>query len=286
MTVVAGPDRTVTRVAAHRLTHPDDVVRHRPGGLDLDAYSRMKHGDLRATGILAKALAAALVDQVPTLVSDDAVPILPVAYKAVRPACWFLARAVLDDLDARRAAAGLPAGRIVRVAKDAVTTTDYATASAAERSAELGRIGFRLDEDVDGAQLVVIDDVRVTGSAETSILAALDAARPQKVVLAYVAVVEGGLAADPAVEAALNHHVVRSPADLAGAVRRGDFVLTIRFLKRLLQAPADERAAFLDSCPPALLHEVLDGAAATGDEFCMAFAGALGDVRARLRGVR
>ncbi|MCA5891822.1 phosphoribosyltransferase family protein [Isoptericola sp. NEAU-Y5] len=283
---------TTTRVATHRLTRAEDLTGQRPvsggaarttRGLDLDAYSRMKHGDLRAVGQLAAPLACALVDQVPSLVTDGPVPVLPIAYKAVRPACWFLARAVLDVLDRERSDAGLAPGRIVRVAKGSVTTTDYATSSAAARSAELDRIAFRLDEDVDGTQLVVVDDVRVTGAAEATILRALATSRPARVVLGYLAVVDGALATDPAVEARLNHGTVRSCADMAGAVERGEFALTIRFLKRLLQTDRADRAAFLAVCPPTLLHEILDGAAATGEEFCATFAAPLADVAEGLR---
>lgn len=266
MTSVAGV-LSATRVAAYRLTTSADLTCTGPGSLDLSDYSSMKHGDVGAARRLAAPVARALVEQAPAVVTDPAEPVLPVAYKAVRPACWFLARAVLAHLDAARAAAGLGPGRLVRVAKDAVTVTDYATASAADRAAELEGIGFRLEDDLDGAQVVVVDDVRVTGNSEATILAALAGARPSAVALAYVAVVEGELARDPAVEARLNRHTVRACADMAGAVRRGDFVLTIRFLKQLLQTSPTDREAFLDVCPGELVQEIVDGVVATGDEF-------------------
>ncbi|GII99929.1 phosphoribosyl transferase-like protein [Sediminihabitans luteus] len=249
--------------------------------LDVDAYSRMKHGDARAARDLADAVADALLVQQPALVTDPAPLALPVAYLAVRPACWYLAARVLDRLDAERARHGHAPGRVVRVAKDSVTRTDYAASSAADRRAEMDRIGFRLTQDVAGCQLVVVDDVRVTGLAEATVLAALADAGAVRTVVAYVATVDDALRADPAVEAELNHATVRSVADMADVVRAGDFVLTIRFLKRLLGAPAAERAAFLDACPPALVAQMHAGCVATGPEFCAGYADGVADLVAR-----
>ncbi|PJI95103.1 phosphoribosyltransferase family protein [Luteimicrobium subarcticum] len=301
----------VTRVAVHTLSSDDDPADDDPAdddpgrparaaggsaaaagaagptGFDARTYSWAKHGDLDAVDVLGAELAAELARRVPALVEDPAPPVLPVAYLAVPPACLLLARRVLADLDAVRVARGLPPGRVVRVEKDSVTHTDYATASQQARRAELAGIGFRLTEDVSDGQVVVVDDIRVTGLAEVAVLRALDAAgvAPERCVVAYVAVADRGLAADPGVEARLNHAAVTSVADLAPVVGRGRFALTIRFLKRLLGAPGPERAAFLAACPPPLLDQVLDGARATGDAFCATYAAGLADVAAE-RAVR
>jgi hypothetical protein len=277
----------VLTVATAHLVGSRDDLRDRDTGERFDAatYSRMKHGDLAAAHVLGGRLASAVVAQVPALVTDPAPLVLPVAYLAVPPACLVLAHAVLRVLSAQRVARGLEPGRVIRVAKGSVTHTDYATASEAERRAELAAITFRLDDDVAGAQVLVVDDVRVTGLAEARIVEVLAAAGPRRLVAAYVAVVQGELASDPSVEAVLNTAAVRSVADLRDAVREGRFTLTIRFLKRLLQADPDERRAFLDACPPALIAEICGGASATGPEFCAAHRAGLDDARARLERV-
>ncbi|QAY70719.1 phosphoribosyltransferase family protein [Xylanimonas protaetiae] len=267
-------------VTSHVLSDPADLAP--PSGLDTTTYSLMKHGDLTAVRAMAGPLAERLVREVPELVEHPAVPVFPVAYKAVRPACWFLADAVLTIVTAARAERGLAPGRIVRIAKDSVTVTDYASSSATAREEEMRHIGFQLEEDVDGAQVVLIDDVRVTGLAERAALNTLAAATPLRTVLAYVAVIEGDLASDPSIEARLNHAFVESVAAMAPAARAGDFALTIRFLKRLLRAPAPERATFLATCPPPLLEAIVDGADATGADFSSRFSAELDEIRGLL----
>ncbi len=267
------PDTTaeVTQVAAHRLTVPAtcpvDARTGRP--FDAQTYSRMKHGDLDAVETLAADLAEALLAQCPDLAEHPREPVFPVAYKAVPPGCWHLARAVLTRVDAERRARGLAPGRIVKVHKDAVTHTDYAASTDEERRAELARIGFALTEPIDGANVVVVDDVRVTGQAESTILAALAGAGAARLVTAYVAVCDARLAASPQVEAALNHAEVTGVLDLLPAVRAGRFGLTIRFLKRAL-ASADLRQ-FLRACPPSLVRRLHEGAVATGADFVAAY---------------
>lgn len=255
-----------TCVTTARLQGPVDAVRTVDGELfDTHTYSRMKHGDADAVDALGNRLAEALIEQCPYLVTDEAEPTLPVAYLAVRPSCWFLADVVLQRLNADRAARGLSAGRIVQVFKDSVTHTDYAASTQAEREDELARIGFELAEPIDGTNCVVIDDVRVTGLAERTVLAALQAARPKTLVTGYLAVCEPDLAASPHVESALNHAAITSILQLVPAAQAGRFHLTIRFLKRALASP--ELPQFVAQVPPELVQEMYDGAVATGEQF-------------------
>lgn len=263
----------VLRVTAHTLTVADPR-----GGLDLADYSAMKHGGTTATQQLAGSVARVLAESVPELTTDPVPPVFPVAYLAVRPACWYLADEVLRGINAERAARGLSLGRIVRVHKDSVTRTDYATASAEARRAELASIRFTLTEDVTGSRLVVVDDVRVTGLAESAILGALQGSGAQQIVLAYLATVEGDLAADPSIEARLNTAAAESLDDLAQLASTGGLALTIRMLKRVLGASADERRAFLDACPTDYLDAALEGALATGQEFCDGYARGMRDL--------
>lgn len=252
----------MTRVTAYPLSGTDSEL---IGELDLGLYSRMKHGDLDAIDALAAVLHERLVDAVPELLTAPIAPTFPVAYLAVPPSCFYLAAALVERLSARRVLAGLAPARVVKVDKDSVTHSDYASASQAEREAELSRIGFRLAEPIDGSICVVVDDVRVTGMAERTILRALAAGSPARLVTAYVAACDAQLAASPHVEAALNGASVTSILDLLPAVRAGRFALTIRFLKRALASPDLER--FVATCPDALVRELRDGAIATGPQF-------------------
>lgn len=255
-----------TCVTTARLIGPVEAVRTTDGELfDTDTYSRMKHGDADAIRTLGNKLADALIEQCPYLITDEAEPTLPVAYLAVRPSCWFLADVVLQRLNTARAERGLAAGRIVQVFKDSVTHTDYAASTQAEREAELARIGFSLAEPIDGTNCVVIDDVRVTGLAERTVLAALEQAAPKRLITGYLAICEPELAASPHVESALNHATVTSILQLVPAAQSGRFHLTIRFLKRALASPV--LPEFVTAVPRELVQEMYDGAVATGEAF-------------------
>lgn len=279
-TLTGSPDAVAT--VAVRSVHPhfEDV-----------AYSLMKHGDSAAIHLLGARLGRQLLAEHGDSLLAEPVPVFPVAYLAVPPACWYLAAEALAVVNDARATRGLPAGRLVHVRKDSVTTTDYASAGAAQREAELAGIGFEVAESLAGCVAVVVDDIRVTGLAERTITAALEAAGPVSVLSAYVAVCDRALATAPHVERVLNHVAVVSPLDLLPAIETDRFCLTIRFLKFALGSA--DLAQFVTHCPQPVLLAMYDGALATGAAFADAYApgmallrGQLGDFRfalARLR---
>ncbi len=234
------------------------------------AYSLMKHGDSASIQLLGSRLGDRLLaDSGPALLTHEA-PVFPVAYLAVPPACWFLAAEALAVVNDARSALGLLPGRLAHVRKDAVTTTDYAGSTAEQREAELAGIGFEVGQSLTGSVAVVVDDVRVTGSAEQTIIAALRGADPSAVLTAYVAVCDAELAHSPQVEQALNHMAVTSPLDLLPAIEADEFCLTIRFLKFALGSP--DLADFVRRCPQPVLLAMYDGVVATGAGFADAYA--------------
>ncbi|WP_265442746.1 phosphoribosyltransferase family protein [Flexivirga meconopsidis] len=259
---MSGP---TTRVVAHPLTGTADrPVDGRTGeNFDTATYSLMKHGDVPSIRALGEELAATLLEQCPWLRTDPRPIVLPVAYLVAPPACYHLAAVVGEHLDARRP--DLPAARIVHVHKDSVTHIDYAASSADDRRKDLQSIGFRLTESIDDAIAIVVDDIRVTGLAEEVILGTLKGAGAARLIAAYVADCDVTLATDPSIESALNHARVRSITDMLPSIERGEFVVTIRFLKRLLGDP--QAAQFLAHCPPELIAQFRDYAYATGPEF-------------------
>lgn len=250
----------MSRVVAHVLGALPQVGD--AGGLDVRAYSLMKHGHLPSIHRLADELTQRIVAEVPPSI-DPAVPVaLPVAYLAVLPACGHLAARVAEGLRARRPADAARV-HVVRIAKDAVTSIDYASSTAQQRREQMAALRFSLDEPVDGELVLLVDDVRVTGLAEEAAVAALlRDGRPRDIVTAYIAAATPDLAADPAVERALNHAAVGHPADLLPAMDAGEFVLTIRYLKWALAHP--DAVDLLARIPGPLLTELRDGAVASG----------------------
>lgn len=260
---------------------PGDVTSTQPGDqFEAVAYSLMKHGDSASIHLLGARLGRRLLaDSGPLLLAEHA-PVFPVAYLAVPPACWYLAAEALSVVNEARSSRGLAPGRLVHVRKDAVTTSDYAASTAAEREAELSGIGFEVGESLNGMVAVIVDDVRVTGLAEQTIVAAVRAAGPVEILTGYIAVCDPELARAPHVERVLNHGAVTSPLDLLPAIEADQFCLTIRFLKFALASP--DLAAFVHQCPQPVLLAMYDGVVATGAGFADAYAPGVTLLRAGL----
>lgn len=252
-------------------TEPHDTeTRHYfPAG----AYSRMKHGDANMLKTFAFELAQQVAHHNPDLVADPAPLQLPVAYKHVPPACFYLAEETLRLLNPERVICGNQPGTITRIHKDTVTHTDYSTATPEQRQAELDRISFTLDQPARGAQILLIDDLRVTGNAEHAALTALTADEPANITLGYLATCDPDLSQHTEVEAHLNHAEVTSILDMLPTIQDNRFKLTIRFLKLALKSP--ELPYFLHAAPNELAHTMLNGAIHTGEDFCEAHAAGL-----------
>lgn len=243
-------------------------------GLDLSAYSLMKHGHVPSINLLADHLAQDLLDAEPRLLDPQLRITLPVAYLAVLPACGHLAHRMAQRLtEARTSAAknsvtrtdAAAQVRVVRIAKSAVASIDYASATAQERRDQMSALSFTLDPglDLDGDVVVLVDDVRITGLAEQAAVRALaQASHPAEIITAYVAAATPALATDPSVERALNHAVVTEPSQLLPAMRAGEFALTIRYLKWALST--QPVAPLLEALPPELAAQMARGAADSG----------------------
>lgn len=252
----------------------DIITLHRLDGalgsilnFDPEAYSLMKHGDTYALTQAGRDLADRLLTERPDLATTSRDVILPVAYMAVPPSCYFLAEACAARLSEARGILRNTPARVTRISKDSVTTRDYAASSQADREAEMKSISFALDEPVEDAIVVLVDDVRVTGLAERTAVAAIMKGNPEEVILGYVAVVEGELRTTPQVETVLNHYTVTSILDMIPAIEEGHFSLTIRFLKRVLKSSLEEVTQFASSVPTSLLDEMIKGAYDSGVEF-------------------
>lgn len=260
---------TVQRVVAHPLTGSASApVDARTGEVfDADTYSLMKHGDFTAALTLGAEVAARLLDECPWLLTDERPVLLPVAYHVTIPSCYLLAEVVSIHLDLARE--GMPAAQITGVRKSSVTHIDYARSSEEERRKDLSSIAFELVEPVADANVIVVDDIRVTGLAEQTMLAVLEGAGATRVVAAYVASCDDALATDSSIESRLNTARVRSVLDVLPVVRSGHFRVTIRFLKRLLGEP--ETAEFLSQCPRPLAWALRTQAEWNGEDFVAAY---------------
>jgi hypothetical protein len=206
-------------------------------GLD---YSRYKYGSLTATDAFARALGAALGERHPEVARGPRLLMTSSPYAYVPTAATTLARRLRPLLNAARAGHGLSPAPLVQVDRIATSAGDYGTLSAQARDRHMAAnaLSFRRfrPEQVRGAHLLVVDDVRVTGAHQRCLMRASEELPLAARTFLYIASFHGpaGVGFDPTQEDALNHAAVRTLADLAAIVAAGDFAWNVRACKFML----------------------------------------------------
>ncbi len=117
---------------------------------------------------------------------------------------------------------------------------------------------FLDDDDFDGKHVVIVDDVRITGSIERSILSLLGHLDVLSLTIINLVRLDPEVAKrDPRVEDAMNHASVHTLADLLPLMAvRDQFVLITRTVKRILEAEQSELQDFLSHLETAHLIEL------------------------------
>jgi hypothetical protein len=203
-------------------------------------YSRYKYGSVAAAEAFAQALAAAFVERHPELARAPRLLMASSPYTFVPTAATTLARGLRPVLNAARARSGLAAAPLVQVDRASPAAGDYGTLSAQARDRRMAANAlsfrrFRPDQ-VRGAHLLVVDDVRVTGAHQRCLMRASDelpiAARTFLYIASFAGPANGCF--DPTQEDALNHAAVKTLDDLAEIVEAGDFAWNVRVCKFVL----------------------------------------------------
>jgi hypothetical protein len=160
-------------------------------------------------------------------------------YTYVPTAATTLARSLQPVLNAARAEAGLRPAPLVQVDRIGTSEGDYGTLSAPARDRRMAAnvLSFRQfpPDQVRGAHLLVVDDVRVTGAYQRCVTRATDDMPFLARTFLYIACFRSASSRfDPTQENALNHAAVRTLGDLAGIVAGGDFSWNVRVCKFVL----------------------------------------------------
>jgi hypothetical protein len=165
-------------------------------------------------------------------------------YARVPAAATTLARRLQPMLNAARSRHGLAPAPLLQIDRARASEGDYGTLSSTARdrlmaanALSFGR--FRPDQ-VRGAQLLIIDDVRVTGAHQRCLMRASEDLPLAGQAFVYIAAfcARDGDGFDPGVEDALNHAAVKTLDDLVAIVAAGDFAWNVRVCKFVL-SPAN-----------------------------------------------
>ena len=235
------------RVALHTVVEEIDgrVITATGEVLNLEAYSRFKYGDQRQAHLYADELTGVILESqiAQQYASGPPIVVSASAYKRLLTAAQFVADGVLLRL--KWAGFDADAGRIHRAR---LTEGDYGTMNAAERAFWMANNGLSLDGELfHGRHVIIVDDVRITGSHENAIARLFQALPVASVTSAYVVAIEPGLAArDTRIEDRMNHASINTLHDLYQLMWDEEhYVLTARTVKFVLSRPLDVLEIFL-----------------------------------------
>jgi hypothetical protein len=226
-------------------------------------YSRYKYGSVAAAETFARALGAAFCEAHRELALAPRLLMASSPYAHVPAAATALARGLQPVLNAARAANRLDPVPLLRVDRIAASAGDYGTLSAQARDLHMAAnvLSFRRfpPEQVRGAHLLVVDDVRVTGAHQRCLMRASEAMPFAARTFLYIAAFPGqpGGCFDPAQEDALNHAAVKTLDQLAEIVEAEDFTWNVRVCKFTL-SPANrgELPRFLRRMPDWFIRDL------------------------------
>lgn len=227
-----------------------------PPPFNSECYSRYKYGSVAAADAFARALGTAFCERHPELVRAPRLLLASSPYAHVPAAATTLARGIQPVLNAVRAGQGLAPAPLLQVDRASASEGDYGTLTAQgrDRLMAANAVSFRRfrPEQVRDAQLLIVDDVRVTGAHQRCLMRASGdlplAGRTFLYIASFASQHGGGF--DPTVEDALNHAAVKTLDDLAAIVEADDFAWNVRVCKFVL-GPVNGRElpAFLRRMP-------------------------------------
>ncbi|MGB4776832.1 phosphoribosyltransferase family protein [Microbacterium sp.] len=246
-----------------------------------DEYSRFKYGDeaqaARYGATLARALSEHFAARRGTGGDNygEGITIVGTPYKSLPNAAKLLADAAERELRVRQ-----PDARVsgTRIYQHRLAAGDYGRLPQAEREARNRQKRYFLDAaDFAGRHVVLIDDVRVTGSIERSVLTLLDGVPWASLTVASLLRIDPETARqNPQVEDALNHARIAALSDLLPLMSADRFVLITRTVKRILEADLPALQAFLAALGPARRAELYRAAVDDGYSVMEGYAASFG----------
>lgn len=236
------------RVALHTVVAEiDDRIITRTGHvLNTTAYSKFKYGDREQAGLYADELTEVILESDLAQLYRGTQPLV-VSASAYKRLCT-AAQSVADGVLLRLKWAGYDAaaGRIKRAR---LTEGDYGTMSAQERAFWMANNGLSLDKELFyGRHVIIVDDVRITGSHEHAIAKLFETLPIASLTSAYVIEIDPDLAArDTKIEDRMNHACIKTLHDLYLLMWEQDqYAMNARTVKFVLSRPQDMLKLFLE----------------------------------------
>ncbi|HVX24449.1 MAG TPA: phosphoribosyltransferase family protein [Candidatus Saccharimonadales bacterium] len=228
-----------------------------------EVYSRFKYGDGEAVNHYASLLAENLLERYGDTIGDSF--IAGSASKHVPTAAAAISRALLTKLTLLHRP---PAGAF-RIDRAVVRAGDYSQLPEQERVRMTAGNGLALPEaalsEIKDSPLLVVDDIRVTGSHETALKQTLGNLGLHGALFAYIATVDPVISkVHPEIEHAINHDYVKNLNQIAALVQEPSFTLNARTCKFILESDAAAIKTFAAAIPADKAHQIISAMVADG----------------------
>jgi hypothetical protein len=234
---------------------------------DRVAYSHFKYGFTPPAVEYGQRLAAHIAGQLDEVAGAEPITIVSAPYKYLPTASHAVAQALIAELSYRIVLSRREPPVLVPFFKSRVGSSNYAKSDHEYRLKSLATLGLRIDESrVRGAHVVVVDDIRITGSAEKATAQYLESLQPASIWSLHVARFDEAIGkAYPGLEDELNQTVAHTPEVILQQVADGEFQLNTRVLRLILET--ENRASFdwfMFNAPRSLLESIHQAAIGNG----------------------
>lgn len=235
---------------------------------DREAYARFKYGYLPPAVEYGRGLARLIEDELFELAGTDPIRVVSAPYKHLPTASHGIAQALVSELSRMSVVdREIDAPTLVPFRKSKMGDDSYAKSSEADRLRTLATLGFWVDSSlIQGSHVLIVDDIRITGSAEKATAQFLEGLAPKGVWYLHAARLPEELGrTNPGLENELNQSVPHGAHEVLRDIATGQFALNTRVLRHVLEYESNaEFTMFLQRATTQILREMLDAALGNG----------------------
>lgn len=253
--------------------------------VDLEAFSLFKYGFVPPAKVYAGILAEKLAPMLWEVYGGRKVYIVSAPYKHLPTASHAIVQFLWLELSIGAFNLGIEPPAILPFTKAEAGDNSYATGSLADREKITQAMRLHVDEElVRGSNLLVVDDIQVTGAAKRRSAQYLEPLNPHSIwYLHAFSLSESSAMANPAIEDELNNTARHGAKAILRQYDQGEFRLNTRVLRHILEMKPTDFMDFIEAARVELLQDMYAAAIGTGKDYCRKHQDSLCKLHAELR---
>lgn len=235
----------------------DIILTEKGTAFDAVSYSKFKYGNGAISKNYGEQLARVFIQQYSSILDqDNSFVVSSASYRHIPKGATSITHFFLRYLNDYLESKNKKCAESVKVSSTEPFVGDYASFSAEKRAQLMKKERLTLaNGDVKGKKLILIDDIRITGSAEKGLINFFQEQGVTDIFLVYVAIADPVYAtSNPQIESVINHVWMDNLEKLKVIMNSKDFMLNARVCKYILSYPKlDELDIFLKELDPEVL---------------------------------